>query len=222
MLVMGNCYGGPSFLPPSEMYSGPSFLPPSEMYHDRQGQDLGYFEGYYSTLGLIVNHTKGVEKVFDLADFEYAEFTTSGWGASTDVVGGGFYKGFVIGWSNYLDGSIKNYEGPFYSLGIGVSVPAGSKLGIGGSGFRSEDGKMWGATQVASAGLQLPTPVGGSVMKTDYFMISNSRWTRPDRNKPPTVEDATTMQNIAKSTILDALFREVIVDDIAITQRIWR
>ena len=186
----------------------------SPIVHAQQGDDIGYFEGGSLTRGLGVVYSNGREKVFDLADFEYAAFTYTGWGGSTDVYAASSYFSFVTGWSNFETKAIENYSGDFLVGSAGVSVPLAKLFSASAVGFASPDGRMMGAA--------LPIPYSISGTRVTYVLEGEVRGFRSNPNLPPTLEDAQNFATFAQETIDNPVLETIVVGEIYRVQREWQ
>ena len=198
----------------------------SPIVHAQQGDDIGYIEGAGFTIGAGFVYTSGREKVFDLADFEYAEFSYFGGGVSTDQVSTGPYMGFVTGWSQLDNSSVEQYAGPSAAGNAGVSIPGPFKVSPGTSwtGFVSLTGPLKGLTQSLNIGvspLNL-TPFSATGTVTNYSLDSVVVEFRSDPNLPPSRDDALRFQQFAREKILNPVLESVVVDEIDRVQREWK
>jgi hypothetical protein len=161
-------------------------LPPPWIGEGKDGEkrtDLGIIFGVSGALNsLEMGVDGGVEAVYDLYDFESAIFTYGGEGVSlsswsTTIKaltkyscpasgGGSAYIGGVTGWSNFENKWIGNYSGPFRSYSVGI-LPPKFPLIVGGQGFHSLDGNMWGAAISLGVGDDR-LPFGGSILTNHY------------------------------------------------------
>jgi hypothetical protein len=115
--------------------------------------DIGYAEGV-TLFGNLLPFTGqgGLERVFDLYDFEYGEFAFLGAGAYLVQpfvsAGGVLYMGMLTGWQNDHElgkPGISNYQGITWSISGAFKLPVPGLIGQL-QYFGSLDGRLMGVS----------------------------------------------------------------------------
>jgi len=125
-------------------------------------RDIGFVEGY-AVVGqhFIGGIGGGYERVYNLYDFEVAEFhyglplTSLASDPGVSLIS---YVGFVTGWANFEEGGVDNYAGAAASFDVSGGpqlVPIVGSLEV----FTSSGRRMWGGTAGFGIGLSV-FPVG--------------------------------------------------------------
>ena len=147
----------------------------------------------------------GSELVFDLYDFEMAQFVYKSTSAQALDIGGSAtaYSGWVTGWSNYTlqDRGIQNYSGPSLWGGGSVNLPF-KIIAYSFQVFGTPDGKLTGWVEGPGLGVSLSPLPGSAYTGTSYYGLVKAP--PPFRSKIyPTLSDGTRFWNAINVALSD-------------------
>ena len=129
--------------PFSDPPSAPKAVPPGMT-------DEGFIVGAMTNIGLaFFSYSYGQEEIYDLLDFEYAEFDTYGISLTMDFACWGVfeYYGFMSGFINYSTGGVARYAGGSVGASTaGATNHAAPINAVNATGFVSVDGNITGVT----------------------------------------------------------------------------